>query len=498
MSNIATKPVDPVPKPLQTVSAQHAGVTGVAFLPGGGRVVSCSYDKNIRVWNVTNGEEEELPIVNDDFVTVLFVTKDGGRIAAAGLSFGSVNVWSAQSYELLETWPGDTSHNRFLDVSLDSGLVAGSDDDGIIVIRDGRSGETINQSTEASAETGLYTLRFSPDGKRLASGYSSGTFRIFDTTTGNLVLGPAQAHNGENVIVRWSLDGRRLFTATKDGAIGKWDLELESEAAEASGVIWTSQKGEIRDLCPSPDGRRLAIAYTQDVRFWDVESGGPVGGPLTHEGEPRVVTFSPTGEFVAVGYNRGGVHIWRVPWWDETQKHDAEAHTSFLDLPATTNPFAEQSTDLPPAAPERKLDFLDFLATNRPSTSQVRPHGRDHRTNNPSSRTPKSNILSWRLWGRIPRLFSRRSGDGPAKTSVHAGRAKERDYAAPIGDEEPEKRPTEPLPTAVGDYPGFSIIEMNTSSDSLPEPPASAHQSDRLNADDHISIRCCGMSIFSR
>ncbi|KIJ13199.1 hypothetical protein PAXINDRAFT_13950 [Paxillus involutus ATCC 200175] len=116
-------------------------------------------------------------------------------------------------------------------------------------------------------------------------------------------------------------------------------------------------------------------------------------------------------------------------------------------------------------------------------------------TDNPS-RTHRA-AFSWRMWRRLPHLLFGRSHSQPGRaevTTVYPGFATQRVYVASRdGKSTPDSR-TEPMPTAPGHYPGFSIIvESASSADALdvnqptPAPP---------DGSEHVQVSCC--ALFSR
>ncbi|KIK93603.1 hypothetical protein PAXRUDRAFT_828818 [Paxillus rubicundulus Ve08.2h10] len=326
------------------------------------------------------------------------------------------------------------------------------------------------------------SISFSPDGTKLASGHDDMKIRVFDVENGDLVLGPVEGHTLYVSSVVWSLDGSRLFTASWDHSIRLWD----SKTGEAIGDPWAGHTDLVNSISLSPDGTKLASASRDEtVRFWGAESEEPLGEPLQCGSNVWVVTFSPSGEFIACGDINGKVSIWRVPWWDNSKE---EAHKSLLDRPAVTSPsHTARGID-------RQLDYLDLPTYRRPSPSRTRL--RDTHTTGDPSRTQGS-AFSWRVWRTLPRLLFGRSHDAPQHTgltTIYPGFATQRIYVASMDDENTTESFAEPIPTAPGHYPRFSIlIESVSSTDSIhenqstPAPPA--------NSED-VQASCC--ALFSR
>ncbi|KAF8833065.1 WD40 repeat-like protein, partial [Paxillus ammoniavirescens] len=79
MSKTSQKSVDLTAKPLMTMSGHEERVRGIAYLPGGERIVTCSWDKTVRIWNVETGEQEGTTMGHEGRVYGLAVTRDGKR-----------------------------------------------------------------------------------------------------------------------------------------------------------------------------------------------------------------------------------------------------------------------------------------------------------------------------------------------------------------------------------------------------------------------------------
>jgi WD40 repeat protein len=71
----------------------------------------------------------------------------------------------------------------------------------------------------------VWFVKWSPDGRFLATTCLDGSARVWDAFTGHLVAEPF-THNAENRRVEFSPDGRRLLTASFDGTVKIWDLAL--------------------------------------------------------------------------------------------------------------------------------------------------------------------------------------------------------------------------------------------------------------------------------
>ncbi|KAF8840638.1 WD40 repeat-like protein [Paxillus ammoniavirescens] len=326
MSNTSKEAVDLTPQPHLVISGHEKTVYGMVYLPGG-RLVTCSSDDTVRIWDLENGEQEGMAMEHGGitgWAQGLAVTRDGKRILSSA-SDEVLRVWDAETHQPIAEWGGHEGGILCIVVSPDDQLVASGDRNGRIVIREMKEdGQTKHVIETVPGD--LNSICFSPDGTKLASAHDDKMIRVFDVENGDLILGPIQGHTGYVYSVIWSLDGSRLFTASWDHSIRLWD----SETGEAIGDPWMGHTGFINNISLSPDGKKLASAsYDRTVRFWGADSGEPIGEPLLYGNDVGVVTFSPSGEFIACGETGGKISIWRVPWWDNSKE---KAHKSLLDV----------------------------------------------------------------------------------------------------------------------------------------------------------------------
>lgn len=158
-------------------------------------------------------------------------------------------------------------------------------------------------------------VRFSPDGKLLATGCNRSA-HIYDVDTGAKVCvlrDEPPAIPGDLYIrsVCFSPCGKFLATGAEDRQIRIWDL-----AEKQIKKVLTGHKQEIYSLTYSSDGKMLASGSgDKTVRLWDAETGETLHVLYTSPGlnyGPGVTTvaLSPDGRLVAAGALDTFVRLW--------------------------------------------------------------------------------------------------------------------------------------------------------------------------------------------
>lgn len=273
----------------------------VAFSPHG-EWLATDASNQIQLWRTDTWElAHRLPLPEGDKVLVLKFSPDGKWLA--GISFSNrvqeVVVWQVSQWTVVHRLRGGRFQSFWsaLDFSPDGKALAIGDANQRLQVVDLASGTTKFSIPQAHSE-GITALAWSPEGSIIASGsgFSGGTIQLWNAASGKPLDG-LEGHTSWICELVFSVDGRRLYSASGDQTIRIWDV-----AQRRCLAILRGSGHEVYGLALSPDGKRLASACKDGtVAFWSAlphpEEQQPRRIALGRYGRPA---FAPDGRVLAV------------------------------------------------------------------------------------------------------------------------------------------------------------------------------------------------------
>jgi WD40 repeat protein len=161
-------------------------------------------------------------------------------------------------------------------------------------------------------------VRFSPNGKLLATAGGDKKVQLWDATDGFKAAGELVGHTKPVLAIAFAPDSKFLASVAWDGTARIWNLKDRKEVRS----IALKNKTHLEELAVafSPDGKLLATADNHEANLWDAATGELVRKLPTALPGPCGVAFSPDGKFVAVAAcdspkaeaRRGGIEQFEV------------------------------------------------------------------------------------------------------------------------------------------------------------------------------------------
>lgn len=135
-------------------------------------------------------------------------------------------------------------------------------------------------------------IRFSRDGRFLASASDDKTIGIFDVTE-DYQKRIFKGHTGEVNSLAFSPDGKILLSGSNDCTIKLWDAEQGTTIKSIAGY-----SSFVRSVDFSRDGKIFATCSDNIIRIWDAKTFQCLNTLKEHFYEIHTVRFSPNGRYL--------------------------------------------------------------------------------------------------------------------------------------------------------------------------------------------------------
>lgn len=288
---------------LKVIKAKGGPLNDMAFSAAGRTLASAAHlEKVVRLWSVDSGECLESLGGFEAPVTSLAFSSSGRRLAAASED-KSIKIWDLDHREYVEHLVDRETVSRCLAFAPVTGLLASAESDGTVNIYNlDRSGDFVYNLNRLQ---GCLKVAFSPNGRSLAVLLDLHEIRLFNTADWN------QTHKlnpGPSVFMKslaFSPDGRLLASGTSSG-IFIWDRATLKALRTLEG-----HRGDVAALAFSPDGAILASGSADHtIRLWNASNGRPYDILIGHDYEITGLAFSADGCLLASASKDGTLRLW--------------------------------------------------------------------------------------------------------------------------------------------------------------------------------------------
>ncbi|KAF7316014.1 Chromatin associated protein [Mycena indigotica] len=201
-----------------------------------------------------------------------------------------------ESVQLLHTFAHATEQRRLLRAVLRGWALFGEGCNRSAQIFDVKTGRKtsvlVDDVSGPAGDLYIRSVRFSPDGRFLATGAEDRKIRIWDITKGT-VAQIFSGHTQEIYSLDFSRDGRRIVSGSGDRTARVWDMDGGPPL-----VLAVDEPA----VALSPDGRHVAAGSLDNVvRIWDADSGVLLERLRGHRDSVYSVVFTPDGRGVISG-----------------------------------------------------------------------------------------------------------------------------------------------------------------------------------------------------
>jgi WD40 repeat protein len=294
-------------RPYRRFEGHTRAPRGVIHLPGGQRIITCSYDGSLRVWNLQTGQQ-----IGDDWrdgesdVNTIALSLDGKKVVS-GSDDAAVRLWDVDMGKVIAKWTGHNSRVWNIRWNRDGRRVVSGGDGGTVRVWDVESGKTI-----LAIETGLSGVEaviYSPDTTMIATGGRNDRepLKIWDAKTGTFVAN-LKGHTATVYCLAWTADGKTLISGSGDYLIRTWNTTTWQQI-----TVLTGHTSYVFGIAISPNGQVLASAsYDNTARLWNLENSQLIGSPLQHADAVECVSFLTDGKQLATGCKDNNAYTWDI------------------------------------------------------------------------------------------------------------------------------------------------------------------------------------------
>ncbi|KIK41947.1 hypothetical protein CY34DRAFT_805454 [Suillus luteus UH-Slu-Lm8-n1] len=359
-----------VPTPCRKTKVNNT-VRHILHLPGGQRIIICSWDGSIRVWDLETGTQvgEEW---DKDRGAMTIALSPGDKIVASGSGDGAVKLWNVDTGKIIKTLTGHTERVRSVSWSPDGGQMVSGSEDGTFRVWDVESGITILGPINAGDNIYVYDVRavcYSPNAncKIIATcGDNIIGLKIWDANAGELL----KTFEGRPFSsLAWTSDGKTLIA----GGFGIMKIDT------ATWTVLALCEDYVDTISVSPSDRILASTsyFNKTAQLWDLETNQPIGTPLHHQDRGRPATFSADGKSLVTSCQDDHIYTW-----------DVSAIVKVAGLPSDIADVTPRPAPKMPGARRVPPGFFDDAL--REANLRIRPS----QSHSPPTPTPQQHTLS--------------------------------------------------------------------------------------------------------
>jgi WD40 repeat protein len=363
-------------RPRRLLQIATGKITAVEFSPDGSLLATGGTDQSLRLWDVARHREVARLRGNESYVNGLAFSPDGQTMLAASTAANNkvarkqVLLGNLTTEKATVLFAAGWSKPVFFTTNSQSLVTLGRDTNGWLALTSWNITDSTAQTTvplfdhrfpedpstilpQLDSPFSEGSMAVTADRQVLAIGYSDGSVKLWNTTSGRIIsVFPAlpnhtAAHmvfspngktlagfypqfQGEHLLVIWDVasrtekvrlnlswgqpnslqfspDNRLLAAGMADHVVHLWDASTGSEWANLVG-----HQGDLGSACFSPDGRTLA-SVSGDIKLWNLASQREVATCLEDRFSIRFCAFAEAGQSLVTVDWHGTVRLLRVP-----------------------------------------------------------------------------------------------------------------------------------------------------------------------------------------
>lgn len=300
----------------QTLLGHKGEVLDLKFVPNlrkgnSYKVISTGVDKTVKIWQIfdhySNKEEGIYTIAKHPISSNIFTT---------GNWDGEISLWrknNGDSHKLIKTFLAHDDAISQIKYSPDGKIIASASWDKTIKLWNLETGELVNTLT--GHNDGINSIAFTPDGETLISGSEDKTIKIWDIANNAKLINTLAGHMDSIKSVTISPDGKFIASGGYDNQIKVWNIQGELlQTIDAHKLAITSLKF-------TPDSNTLISAsWDNSIKLWSINNrdnnGETTNQPLHtltgHQDGITTISLNSDGTLLASGSGDRNIKLWNI------------------------------------------------------------------------------------------------------------------------------------------------------------------------------------------
>jgi WD40 repeat protein len=278
-------------------------VTSVAISPDGKYALSGSWDKTLKLWEISSGRKIRSFTGHSDNITSVAFSPDG-KYALSGSWDKTLKLWEISSGMELKSFTGHSDNVTSVTFSPDGKYALSGSWDKTLKLWEISSGKEIRNFTGHSDR--VTSVAISPDGKYVLSGSWDKTLKLWEIVSG-MELKSFTEHSNVVNSVAISSDGKYALAGSADKTLKIWKI------SSGYKIKSFTESDYVTSVAFSPDGKyALSGNVDNTLKLWEISSGKEIKSFTGHSFWVDSVAFSPDGKYALSGSYDTTTRIWNI------------------------------------------------------------------------------------------------------------------------------------------------------------------------------------------
>lgn len=287
-------------------------VRGVAHLPGGQCLITCSRDGSLRLWDLESCTQigEDWRDEADEIGVWNMALSPNGRTVASCYLDGTVRLWDVETRKVITKWKEPSENVNSVCWSPDGVQVVIGSADGTARVWDVENGVPLMVQGLNPIQTGhesVYVVSYSPKATKIATGgYNEDGIKIWDAKSGKALS--TIKHEYAVWSLAWTSDENRLISGSGNGSLRIFDTATWEEIAVLDG-----HNQVVEAIALFRNDRLLAsTSWDKTARLWNLDNNRSIGLPLKHDKDVEFAAFSADGKMLSTACADENAYVWDI------------------------------------------------------------------------------------------------------------------------------------------------------------------------------------------